>query len=531
MSKRGVPSLLDQILRNRFQSSKNLARFLDEYREAAAATADKHHAARKKRVLRGVHKGRYYRVRLPPPRKPPPSISLPNLPKIPPPMSSQPPVAFKTAVVEASSSASTAAAGSSSSSSLLPPTDPTPLHAFRERLGRWWADNWSVVVLNFGSICTLAAFTRSDVLELRSLSVVGSACSVVYQLTLQPVRYVPILWSMMFAGVNSVKIYSILRERGSAVRLTGEQERIYVRHFMPHGITPKQFETVLGRARIRKYPKGATILKQGDKVERVYLVVRGATRATILGRRVSAASMPLVVEEDEGGSVDRGRHEAKASAWIGEMAFLEKYWIKEQLQVQRGSKKREIDEAVTETRNGTPSTPLDRSGDSSTAQPKRSSSKNGTSTSPGSRSSDPADELSRVMTGKGEVTLAPKRTIRPADASAASVPEAKADRSMYTITALEDCSVLEWTQEDMENLMERSTDLRAALTRALSSAIVGKVINFTLSKSQARRSWSQWLDDWKHSDGAKIHVQEQGGVEDEPLAPEALPIHPMKKFV
>jgi CRP-like cAMP-binding protein len=386
--------------------------------------------------------------------------------------------------------------------------------------------------LNFGSVCTLVAFTRSDVLELRSLSVVGSACSVVYQLTLQPVRYAPIVWSLLFAGVNSVKIQSILRERGSAVRLTGEQERIYVRHFMPHGITPKQFEAVLGCARIRRYPKGAAILKQGDRVERVYLVVRGATRATILGRRVSAASMPLDMEEDEGGVVDRGAiggREARSSAWIGEMTFLEKYWIKEQLQVQRRSKKPEIDEALTGARSEVAVTVQDRPGEVRVTQPKGNSSKAGAGTSSGTRTPDPEIQRSRAAMSK-DVSLAAKRTIRPSEASAAVVPEAKAERSMCTITAVEDCTVLEWSQEDFENLMERSTDLRAALTRALSSALVGKVINFTLSKSQAHRSWSQWLDDWKHSDGATIRVGEQAEGEDGAVAPEALPTHPIRKF-
>ena len=48
--------------------------------------------------------------------------------------------------------------------------------------------------------------------------------------------------------------------------------------------------------------------------------------------------------------------------------------------------------------------------------------------------------------------------------------------------------------------MHSSADLRAGLTRAMTAAIVGKVIQFTMSRSAAiPTSWSAWLDDWKHT--------------------------------
>ena len=53
--------------------------------------------------------------------------------------------------------------------------------------------------------------------------------------------------------------------------------------------------------------------------------------------------------------------------------------------------------------------------------------------------------------------------------------------SMYTILADEDCEVLCWSHEVLAELMDSSTDLRAALTRAMTSAMVGKVVNLTVS--------------------------------------------------
>jgi hypothetical protein len=68
--------------------------------------------------------------------------------------------------------------------------------------------------------------------------------------------------------------------------------------------------------------------------------------------------------------------------------------------------------------------------------------------------------------------------------------------AMYTVVAKEDCIVWRWTHDEMERLMARSPDMRDALTRAMTSAIVGKVISFTISRSSARPTWQTWLDDW-----------------------------------
>jgi hypothetical protein len=74
----------------------------------------------------------------------------------------------------------------------------------------------------------------------------------------------------------------------------------------------------------------------------------------------------------------------------------------------------------------------------------------------------------------------------------------------------------------------------------------GKVINFTVSKSKTFPTWTAWLDDWKYSDGATIHVDNDDEEEkeeqfrlpeddddDQPAGGpqlEKLPQYPVKKF-
>jgi len=75
----------------------------------------------------------------------------------------------------------------------------------------------------------------------------------------------------------------------------------------------------------------------------------------------------------------------------------------------------------------------------------------------------------------------------------------KPSHAIYTVVAKEDCVVWRWSYQDMEKLLSKSADLRAALTRAMTSAIVGKVIDFTVSRSSARPTWQTWLDNWRDS--------------------------------
>jgi hypothetical protein len=49
-------------------------------------------------------------------------------------------------------------------------------------------------------------------------------------------------------------------------------------------------------------------------------------------------------------------------------------------------------------------------------------------------------------------------------------------------------------------------DMRGALTRAMTSAVVGKVINMTISRAKLPQ-WTAWLNDWTRDDGAKVELR------------------------
>jgi CRP-like cAMP-binding protein len=393
-------NILNQLYEGRFRGPDYIRKALNQPQSDLAKRQKKHVGPV---YLKGVHKGNFFRIKIPPKTK-----ALPKFPELPP--TNPMPKAFKKVEPTAQS--------------LKEAADKGAFENFASRLYAWFRANLFVLALNVGSTCTLIGFTRSDVLELRSLSVTGSLLAIVYLLGQSKILWLSIGWTSLFASVNSFKIFGILQERNATVQMTDEQEDMFVEHFMPHGITPKQFEKIYKKAEFIKVKQGSLLIRSGDKLNHVYLVVEGTTQAHILGRHLTAAS---TTEDTKGDQKEGG----DSGAWAGEMSFLDQFWEKEQAK------------------------------------------------------------------------LKTKKTTKPGD-----VEEKALGKSFYTIIATKDCTVMRWSHEDMEELMTSSNDLRAALTRAMTSALVGKVVNLTISRSNKLPNWSTWLSHWQRNDGATIQLKD-----------------------
>ena len=70
-------------------------------------------------------------------------------------------------------------------------------------------------------------------------------------------------------------------------------------------------------------------------------------------------------------------------------------------------------------------------------------------------------------------------------------------RAVSTVVAVEDVELIEWSFTDMEMIMKSSRDIQDSLTRAMTAAIVGKVVNLMAERQSAMPKLSTWLDHWK----------------------------------
>jgi CRP-like cAMP-binding protein len=414
-------------MKKRFQSTNDLRKTF-EAEKSAERHEERLHPLKE---IKGVFGGQYYRIKVPSQRPPPKPVSKLLNP-------SSPPVkSFVHAEKSAAEKTSSKSASKKPSSTLISELREASqserldiLNEYWQRAREWWKLNWHVLLLNAGSVCTLVGFTRTDVLELRSLSVAGSLSSVIYFMSL-PSRpsMTPVLWSLTFAAVNTYKIVRILIERKAKAEIHDDHDLdVYRRHFEPHGVTPKQFEYIMAKAHKTQLKKGQVLIREGEPLRNIYLITKGHTKAHYMGRKLTAVSfrdMPAASESSNTSKLPSGPPTGGSSgAWVGEMSYFERDFYKN-----KAPEPDADDKAIQK------------------------------------ESADP----------NNQVQLVKKKS-----------QELQAQRAHYTIVALEDdTTVLYWSHEEMQSLMDRSSDMKSVLTRAMTAAIVGKVLGLVGSRKNS----------------------------------------------
>lgn len=98
-------------------------------------------------------------------------------------------------------------------------------------------------------------------------------------------------------------------------------------------------------------------------------------------------------------------------------------------------------------------------------------------------------------------SIIPNKLKRKRDVPDQSMEEATYHSMSNIVAASDNLEVIEWTYDDLDALMRSSADMQGALTRAMTKAIVGKVINFLVSRQSIapQLHWSAFLDFWKNS--------------------------------
>ena len=300
---------------------------------------------------------------------------------------------------------------------------------------------------------TLAGFLCTDVLELRIGNLVGNCCGMTYFLINR--LYPPLTWASIFGATNAYNISLILSERSDKVTMTKAEQALYEEHFLTHGVTPKQFHMIMEKSEEIRVPKDQVIVRANTPLDSVYLVTSGRTEASILGRHLTyASSLPGNNVRQRGGD---------SGAWIGEVPFLENFWKKQ--------------------------------------QPQRRHTKS------------PVEFLSKrrdnVEEGDDETDMDDEEEDFDIDGYCGG----RVGRALYTIVCTEDATLRRWKHSDLEDVLKLSTDIRSAMTRALTAGVVGKVVNFTISRGRERElgeggspTWSSWLQEGTTTNGTNVHA-------------------------
>ena len=173
-------------------------------------------------------------------------------------------------------------------------------------------DDWGTWVSNLGAVCSLASFSMSDIFLLRLFAMVGQVCGIVYVQTREPPLWNPTVWQAIFLVINLYQTSKLLLESYGEVRLSAEQQDVYEKLFLQHGLTPRQFSKLCGSARWSDVGRDHVLVEEGEQpgTRSLTLVQSGGLVVRSGGKVVSVRPSPE-------------QPEILHTGFIGDVAFLE----------------------------------------------------------------------------------------------------------------------------------------------------------------------------------------------------------------
>mmetsp|Transcript_80112 Transcript_80112/g.141868 ORF Transcript_80112/g.141868 Transcript_80112/m.141868 type:complete len:425 (+) Transcript_80112:90-1364(+) len=170
------------------------------------------------------------------------------------------------------------------------------------------------IIVTCANICQLSGFICSDALRLQTIMIFGNGGMAIFFLTRLPPMGVPFAWNFLKVCVNIYMVCKLTAER-QPVKLTDEEFNIYEEHFMPYGITARQFKTFWDLGETEIIPPNTKMVVEGEHQYSVALVLSGFVFRTLDGEHIKGLdSFPGRGQQDL---------EGDAGAWIAEINALQ----------------------------------------------------------------------------------------------------------------------------------------------------------------------------------------------------------------
>jgi hypothetical protein len=131
--------------------------------------------------------------------------------------------------------------------------------------------------LHAANILLLVAYSVRDILWLRLFAVAASLISLPYFILLPEPLWAPIIWSSVFAAINSFQALRLFVER-RPVKLTPEEEEI--RQLIFPDLPSRKVLQILSIGAWTTLEIGERMLERGKSVEAISVIVRGKVRVT-----------------------------------------------------------------------------------------------------------------------------------------------------------------------------------------------------------------------------------------------------------
>ena len=138
--------------------------------------------------------------------------------------------------------------------------------------------------IHASNVIWLGALLVRDVLWLRLLMVVAGAVVLPYYVAQRPPLWAPVLWGLVFIGINIVQIGLLLLER-RPVHMTEPEQRLYRTAF--RSLTPREFVRLIKVGRWEEAASSDCIVEQGTVLNTIMVILSGKVAVKVDGRTVA----------------------------------------------------------------------------------------------------------------------------------------------------------------------------------------------------------------------------------------------------
>ena len=147
-------------------------------------------------------------------------------------------------------------------------------------------------LVHFSNVLLLASYSVRDMLWLRWFAVAAAITNIPYFLLQQNVLWPPVLWAVVFTGINLIQIAKLYLERRPVVLSKDEQE-LYDLGF--HSMRPREFVSLLMTGAWRDLAVGEKLLTEGEAVTSVCIPIRGTVEVHSRGRSMATLGPGSIV--------------------------------------------------------------------------------------------------------------------------------------------------------------------------------------------------------------------------------------------
>lgn len=139
-------------------------------------------------------------------------------------------------------------------------------------------------LVNLSSILTLISFTVRSILALRFLAIGAQLTFIPYCLLQSPPLWTPVIWNVLFLGVNFFNVVLLLLERRPVV-LNADEQKLY--NLVFKSLNPREFLNFLTLGEWREGEVGDTLIYPNQPNSYVSILCRGEAIAVLEGEELA----------------------------------------------------------------------------------------------------------------------------------------------------------------------------------------------------------------------------------------------------